>query len=368
VTGKNPRFLHHERTRHGKIVWYVRRGKGPRIRIREEYDTDAFWEAYRDALSGKTKGGSGSVAKGSLAWLVERYRDSGAWQQGLSAATRRQRENIFKHVIGSAGHEAAAKVTAKTIKAGLARREKTPSQARNFLDAMRGLYEWAEGATLVPSDPTAGLKAPPRPDTQGFVAWTETDVAKYQARWPVGTRQRVWLDVLLYTGLRRGDAVRIGRQHVRKGVAQIKTEKSGETVPAVFPILPILQETLDAGPTGELTFIVGASGKPLTKESFGNEFRVACNIAKVPGSAHGVRKIAATTAANNGATVAQLKAIFGWTDDAMPSLYTRTADRIRLGTEGGAKLANEDRTETPAPSNQVRAKSEKLTSKQGLGK
>src|SRR5262245_65368137 len=85
----------------------------------------------------------------------------------------------------------------------------------------------------------------------------------------------------------------------------------------------ILAETLAAGPCGDLTFIVGERGQPLTKESFGNAFREACCAAGVPGSAHGVRKIAATTAANNGATTSQLKALFAWTSDAMPTLYTR---------------------------------------------
>ena len=118
-----------------------------------------------------------------------------------------------------------------------------------------------------------------------------------EARWPIGTRQRVWLDVLLYTGLRRGDAVRFGRQHVRGG--SIKTEKSGFTIEVPALILPVLQATLDAGPCGDLTFIVGANVQPLTKESFGNEFRHACKQAGVPGSAHGVRKLAATRMANN---------------------------------------------------------------------
>ena len=43
---------------------------------------------------------------------------------------------------------------------------------------------------------------------------------------PVGLlarAKRVWLDVLLYTGLRRGDAVRFGRQHVKDGIGTIKT-------------------------------------------------------------------------------------------------------------------------------------------------
>ena len=89
--------------------------------------------------------------------------------------------------------------------------------------------------------------------------------------------------------------MRLGRQHVRDGVDTIKTEKSGFTVEVNLPILPVLQATLDAGPCGDLTFIVGESGRPLTKESFGNMFKDACKAAGVPGSAHGVRKIAATT-------------------------------------------------------------------------
>ena len=106
----------------------------------------------------------------------------------------------------------------------------------------------------------------------------------------------------------------------------------------ITPILPVLKATLDTGPCGDLAFIAGASGEPLTKESFGNLFREACKAAAVPGSAHGVRKIAATRAANAGATVAQLEAIFGWQGGTMASLYTRAADRRRLALEAMHKL------------------------------
>lgn len=351
-----PPHLLRETTRHGVVVWYHRIDDGPRTRIRGEFGSDEFMAAYRAAENGTPLDPPAKAGAGSLAWLIERYRDSSAWL-ALSAATRRQRENIFAGVLKTAGGDPAARITDKTIKAGLERRKHTPSQARNFLDAMRGMYEWAIEAEHVPFDPTAGVKAPARPKTDGFVAWTEEDVARYQKRWPIGARQRVWLDVLLYSGLRRGDAVRYGRPHVRKGVGRIKTEKSQFQVMAIVPVLPVLQATLDAGPIGDLTFIVGAGGEPLTKESFGNEFRVACNQAGVSGSAHGVRKIAATTAANNGATVAQLKALFGWTDDAMPALYTKTADRERLAIDAGHTLANADRTSIPAPRNKVRGRS-----------
>jgi integrase len=291
-----------------------------------------------------------------LAWLVEQYRDSGAWLNGLSRATKRQRENIFKHILATAGTETATQVSRKHIVAGLERRAKTPSQARNFLDAMRGLFEWANDAEHVRTDPTAGVKAPARPKTQGFPVWTEDDVAKYEVRWPIGTKERVWLDVLLYTGLRRGDAVRLGRQHIRDGVASLRTEKSQGQVTVTIPILPVLGATLEAGPTSELAFICGANGKPLTKESFGNAFSESCRMAGVRKSAHGVRKIGATRAAENGATVAELEAIFGWQGGGMASLYTRAADRARLAKTAMRKLV---RTSTehsiPAPSEKVRA-------------
>jgi len=350
-----PPHLHREATRHGRLVWYVRRDKGPRIRIRAEYGTPEFEVEYQAALAGTPPPRKQGPNAGSLAWLIARYRETTEWAV-LSVATRRQRENIFEQVVQSAGDQPFTKITTSTIMAGRERRAKTPAQARNFLDAMRGLFRWAVKAQMVKSDPTLEVENPPRPKGAGFIPWTEEHVAAYERRWPIGTRERVWLDVLLYTGLRRGDAVRFGRQHVRDGIGTIKTEKSGFTVEVTLPILPVLAATLAAGPCGDLTFIAGESGRPLAKESFGNLFRKACRAAGVPGSAHGVRKIAATRAANAGATVAQLEAIFGWCGGGMASLYTRAADRRRLSLEAMHKLnANVEATSIPAPWHQVRA-------------
>jgi integrase len=349
-----PPHLHRQVTRHGKVVWYVRIGKGPRIRIKAEFSSDEFRAEYEAAVDGKPRIKRGLPGRETLAWLIGQYRETAVWA-ALSPATRRQRDNIFKGVIGLSGNEPFSRINEASIVAGRDRRSATPSQARNYLDAMRGLFRWAKKAKHVSKDPTAEVENPPRPKGDGFIPWTEEHVTAYERRWPLGTRQRVWLDVLLYTGLRRGDAVRLGKQHVREGVATIRTEKSQGSIIVTLPILPVLQGTLDGGPCGELTFICGESGKPLTKESFGNLFKDACKAAGVPGSAHGVRKIAATTAANNGATVAQLEAIFGWSGGTMASLYTRAADRRRLAMEAMHKVANVARTSIPSPSIPVRA-------------
>jgi integrase len=349
-----PPHLQRQITQHHKVVWYVRVGKGPRTRIRAAFGTPEFDVEYQAALAREPHPKKGAPAAGTLAWLITRYRETTAWG-ALSATTRRQRENILRQVLETAGDQPFGKITTNTIIAGRERRAKTPFQARHFLDAMRGLFRWALDAGLAKIDPTTGVKNPPRRKSPGFIPWTEDDVAVYEARWPIGTRQRVWLDVLLYTGLRRGDAVRLGRQHIRDGVATLKTEKGGFIVTVTLPILPVLAATLAQGPCGDLTFIAGPSGCTLTKESFGNEFRAACRLAGVPGSAHGVRKIAATRAANSGASVAQLEAIFGWSGGQMASLYTRSADRKRLALESMHMLANEKRKSIPSPLDQVRA-------------
>ncbi len=71
--------------------------------------------------------------------------------------------------------------------------------------------------------------------------------------------------------------MRVGRQHVKNRRGVIRAQKNGET--AYFVVSDRLQAALDAGPIGEMTWIVGESGRPLAKESFGNEFRAACREA-----------------------------------------------------------------------------------------
>ena len=253
-----PLHLHREISRHGKTVWYVRVGRGRRFRLKTEFGTPEFETEYLAALAGHPTPTKGRSA-GTLGWLFDRYRETPAWRN-LSLETRKQREQIMAPVLKNAGHQPFAKINRSSVVAARDRRGETPAQARHYLEAMRGLFKWAVDAGMAKDNPTIGVDDPARAKTGGIPVWTEEQVEAYERRWPVGTRQRVWLDVLLYTGLRRGDAVKLGRQHVRNGVASFKTEKSKSTIEVTLPILPVLAETLKAGPCGELSFIVGANG------------------------------------------------------------------------------------------------------------
>lgn len=348
---QRPIHLHREVSRHGKVVWVVRTGKtAPRIRLRADYGSEAFWAEYRAAMAGETPAKPGKATRGTLAWLWMLYRQSGPWLD-LSRATRRQRENIMSHVITGAGDMPLSELGRKHILEGRDRRAHTPSQAKNFLSAMRGLFTWAVDADLMRADPTVGIKRPKRTKpTGGFPVWTDDDIATFEHRWPRGTRERVMFDLFLYTGLRRGDAARVGKQHIRDGCIVIDTEKTGMRV--TIPIMPELAATLEAGPTGDLALIATGAGNPLEKESLGNLFRDACRAAGIRKSAHGLRKAAATNAANRGATVAELEAIFGWAGGQMASLYTKSANRKALSVGAAAKLSRTE-TATPIPSPEV---------------
>lgn len=329
-----PLYLQKHATRHGKDVWYVRVKRGPLVRIKAEYGTDEFKAQYLAIIAGqplpKAKPNSAS-----LQWLYDQYRESQKWS-ALSKATRRQRENILSRVMAKSGHEPFKAIDSSDIEAGKDARKDTPAQSRNYLDAMKGLFRFAKKANYVEVDPTLGVETPQRArGGSGFPAWDEDDLAAYRERWPMGTRQRVWVEVLRGTGLRRGDAVVAGKMHVKEGLFSLPTEKTGMVMHCV--IEPELQAALDAGPTAPFHFICGERGEPLSKETFGNMFREACNLAGIKKSAHGLRKLAATIDAERGYTERELEAKYGWTGGFMASLYTKSANRKRLVIEAARR-------------------------------
>jgi integrase len=99
-----------------------------------------------------------------------------------------------------------AEIRKAQIVAGREQRAKAPSQANNYLDTLRALFKWAIAAELVKKDPTQGVENVARPKTEGFHPWTMDEVERFRARWPSGTRERRALEILLFTGLRRGEA------------------------------------------------------------------------------------------------------------------------------------------------------------------
>jgi integrase len=339
MTKRKLPHLQHERTRHGLFKWYVRKERGKRIRIKGEYGSPQFMADYHAAIAGadlpSAKPDKKRASVGTLKWLVDQWHASADWAQS-SPATRRQRENILLHVLAKSGNVSFKAITKKHIMEARDRRAKTPFAANNFLKTMRALFRWAVEMEHLEVDPTLTVKRL-SVKTDGFKVWTPEEVARYRKRWPLGTRERLAMEILLNTGLRRSDAVRLGRQHVKDGVIEMKADKTNTEL--FIPVMPELQAAIDAGPCGDLTFVVTASGAPFVKESFGTWFKNACKAAKVEGTAHGLRKLLATQVADSGGSEKELQAFFGWRTGSQSQTYTRAANNRSLAQRAAQRLA-----------------------------
>lgn len=331
-----PPFVQVEKSRHGKLVFCFRKNGGKRTRLPDSFPSEEFHRAYQTLLAeaNQPKRTKSTTKAGTLTWLVERWRESSDWLR-TSPATKKQRSNILGPILARNGDLSFVELSARHIREGRESRMATPFAANNFLKVMRALFRWAKEAGHVSRNPA--LEVPfLSGKTDGFEPWTPEDVEKYRARHPLGTRARLAFEVIMNTGLRRGDAVRLGRQHIKDGWITLRMEKTD--IELCIPVLDALRNAITAGPTGDLAIIATLSGAPFTKESFGNTFRQWCAEAGVTKSAHGLRKLAAAQAAEAGATEEELQAWFGWQSIGQSSTYTRSASRKKKAQQLAEKL------------------------------
>jgi integrase len=327
--------------RHGNPRLYFWRGRGhPRIRIREAPGTAEFQARYDELLKPvPATGGKLRATPRTWRWLLTLYFDSPQFRR-LAENTRSNRrlmlEATCREPIAPGVSETFAdfpldRLTSKAIRVLRDRKAtETPHAANARLKNIRVVFAWAMEAEHVRANPARDV-AMVRAPTEGFHAWTLAEVEQFEARHAVGTQARLALDLMLYTGARRSDAIRLGRQHVRDNWIRFKQVKTGTAVE--IPVLPSLQATIDASPTGDLTFLVNKHGRSFRPQGFSAALRRWCKEAGLSEcSSHGLRKASAVRAAEAGATVHQLMAIYGWLTLGEAERYTRTAQRRKLSS------------------------------------
>lgn len=334
---KLPLHVHKQKTRHGKWVFYFRIGKGARIRLPAPADP-TFKAAYTAALTGGAPIAVPKVYEGTLQWLWDRYTTESAKWAGYSPATQKQQRLIMAKVLKTNARAALAGFTQDVIQEGVDKRHETPAAAGNFLKTMKGMFGWGKRMRLVAADPTVGVELPAY-KTEGFPAWSVEDVMKFRAKYKIGTPERLAMELMLLAGLRRSDVVVVGRQHIQGRVLSIDTAKTGARI--TVELSEDLVKIINATPRKGLNLIESSLGKKFTKESFGNWFRIKCSEADVTKSAHGLRKLSATLAAEGGAATHQLLAQYGWTNIATAEIYTKGVDRKRLGIEASRIVADQ---------------------------
>lgn len=331
-------FERKEINRHGKTVWYFRRPGEKRVRLPDEYNSREYVAAYEAALAGKpVKQGAASSA--SLAWLVDRYKESAKFAS-LAPSTRRLRDNILKKLCETSGKQPYARIQRKHIQAAMDAKASAPNAANNTLIVVSQMFEWAVKAEKIEKNPCDGVDMI-KVETEGFHTWSVDEVEQYRRHHVVGTKPRLALDLMLFLGLRRSDLFKAGKQHVKDDVLTMRTQKTGTTV--YLTICQELRESIAATPTGDLAFLTSSTGRPFASaQSFANWFKAQVKAAHLPPhcTAHGLRKAGATIAANNGASAHELMAMYGWSRLAMAELYTKEADKLRLARGASERIAN----------------------------
>jgi len=191
-------------------------------------------------------------------------------------------------------------------------------------------------------NPAVGIKRP-RLSKEGWKTWSEADVARFEDEHPVGTKARLALALLLYTGQRVSDMARMGRQHVHDRLIDVRQQKTGAALS--IPIHPELRAIIDSMPVDNLNFMMTATGKPFTANGFCHWFFDRCREAGLPAglSAHGLRKAMCRRLAEACCSVPQIMAISGHQTLSEVQRYTRAAEQSRM-----ARQAMEAITETQA--------------------
>jgi integrase len=353
------RYVVEDVDRHGNVRVYYRRKGQPKIRLTETPGTDAFDKEYQRAFSGEIKPSSANqhtlAMPGTMRWLCEQYYASAAFQS-LAASTRKVRRAILEEICQRAGQFRYATMEPPHVAKLRDEKAAFPHAANNRVKTLRQLFAWAISpeygyAKKNPARDVGQLRGT-NPD--GIRAWTASEALRYEARHPIGTKARLAFDLLLYTGVRRSDVVRLGPQMERWFTENLPDGQTVEVQKLVFtetkggsrivkthelPILPPLSQSIDAALTGHLVYLVTAFGKPHSAKAFGNWFKKRCREAGLEDlSAHGLRKLGAQRCAEAGATEHQLMALFGWTNPQQAAVYTKKANRAKLEAQAAALL------------------------------
>jgi integrase len=301
--------------------------------------SEDFMRQYAAALEGvklatNNVGANSRTIPGSFnALIVSWYRTD--FRRLKPSTQRHWRYLVEKEIRSKHGDKSVARLERKHIKNIMGAMVATPQAANNLLKVLRVLLNYAVDIGMIRSNPAIGVKSY-ESHGDGFHTWTEDEIPRFEERHSIGTKARLAFALLLYTGQRRSDVIRLGWQHVQQrvdgdviAVRQKKTDK-----PLLIPIHPELARALAAVPKTNMTFLINERSTPFEPEGFSNWFRRRCNEAGLPQcSAHGLRKAAGRKMAEAGCSANQIAAVLGHASLQEVARYTKAADQERLARQ-----------------------------------
>ena len=334
---KKPAYVSAYRDRHGVLRWRYRRPGKPQSQTKALFGSEEWWTWYSTADNAKpVEIGASRTIPGSLNAVVVAYYGSADFKR-LAPVTQQTYRNIIDRFRSDKGDYPANKIEPKHVKAWRDIRADKPAAANTFVKVIRALMRFAAERGMIATNPALGI-GPVKNKTTGYHTWTEAEIQTFEKKWPLGTRERLALDLLLYTAQRSGDVRQMGPQHVLDGHVVVRQEKTG--LPLQIPIHPALAASIAAYNSGHLVFLATQHGDPYTARGFGNWFTDAAKASGLPAgrTAHGLRKAAARRLAEAGCTTHQIAAITGHQTLKEIERYTRAAAQKTLAASAMDKV------------------------------
>lgn len=330
--------------RHGRERVYYRPPGRKRVALPPLNDP-AFRAAYDAAVAGSASQPVARIAGGAGSWdrLITGWYATSDFKR-CKPGVQRQRRSILDSFRKNHGHRIVAQMKRQHIEKIIGDMAETPSQANHTLKLVRMMCVRAVALEWIDRDPTAGIKKF-REGT--YHTWTEAEIELFEARWPLGTRERTAFALHLFTGQRLGDVSRMTwRDYDAKAgtiaVMQAKsvTATSTEATKLTIPVHGRLRAVLEATPRTHLMILATAYGKGFTVNGFGGYMADAIGAAGVPDHCvtHGLRKAAARRLAEIGCSALEIMAITGHKSLKEAERYVRDADQKKRAVSAVARL------------------------------
>jgi integrase len=215
--------------------------------------------------------------------------------------------------------------------------------ARKLRKELMRLFDYAIKLRIRADNPvrqSEKIRVQPSEKSPGYYAWAEADIEKYRATHALGTNARLAMELMLWTGQRRGDAIRLGPNDILEGRVGLIISKTGKGLK--LSLAPQLQSAINAVSAipGAKSFLINSHGKPYTNPGFGNKMREWCDEAGLPKcTAHGLRKAMMRRLAELNMPNRTMKSVSGHSGDDEVSTYTESANQMQLADEAIAAVS-----------------------------
>ena len=335
-----PIYVTASKDRHGKVRYRYRRTGQKPYSFKSPVGSADFRLEYQECLAGfaapRVVAGEARAAKGSFDELICQFYRSSEWAKP-SQSTKTTYRGIIERFRAKHGHRQVSELRFVHVDRILAQMAATPAAANNLRKILLRLMEFAIKIEMAQKNPVKATRSFPT-NTDGWHAWTDAEIERFEERHPLGTMARLAFALMFYTGQRRSDVVRLGRQHVKGGKVSVSQQKTGAKL--LIPVHTELAAAIKAMPKHDhLTFLVTAFGKPFSVAGFGNWFRDRCDEAGLHQcSAHGLRKAISRQMAEMGVTHSQGKSVTGHVTDKEFTRYAQAADQVILAEQAMANL------------------------------